>query len=101
MKKIEDLKKVAEAPRAVFPCVLRIVQVFNKRSPLVIGVDVIDGQLRLNTPICVVGEDVCFQSLSNGFVESRDGAGKGNEHRAQPQAETGREKGRAELRHQD
>jgi len=57
MKKIEDQKKVAEAPRAVFPCVLRNVQVFNKRSPLVIGVDVIDGQLRLNTPVCVVAED--------------------------------------------
>jgi translation initiation factor 5B len=58
MKKIDDLKKLAEAPRAVFPCVLRIVQVFNKRSPLVIGVDVIEGQLRLNTPVCVVGADV-------------------------------------------
>lgn len=58
MKNIEDQKRAAEAPKAVFPCILNIVQVFNKRSPLVIGVDVAEGQLRINTPICVVAEDV-------------------------------------------
>ncbi|KAJ2849683.1 eukaryotic translation initiation factor 5B [Coemansia brasiliensis] len=41
---------------AVFPCILKMVEgaVFNKRDPIIIGVDLIEGQLRLNTPVCVV-----------------------------------------------
>lgn len=39
---------------AVFPCVLQPIQVFNKKDPIVIGVDVIEGALRVGTPIAVV-----------------------------------------------
>jgi translation initiation factor 5B len=42
---------------AVFPCVLRPVAVFNKTDPIVIGVDVVDGNLRLNTPIACVKQN--------------------------------------------
>lgn len=48
-KKKEDSKMLA-----VFPCVLRPVAVFNKTSPIVVGVDVIEGQLKLNTPMAAV-----------------------------------------------
>ena len=48
-KKKEDSKMLA-----VFPCVLKPVAVFNKTGPIVIGVDVIDGQLKINTPIAAV-----------------------------------------------
>lgn len=48
-KKKEDSKMLA-----VFPCVLKPVAVFNKTSPIVVGVDVIEGSLRLNTPIAAV-----------------------------------------------
>lgn len=48
-KKKEDSKMLA-----VFPCVLKPVAVFNKTSPIVVGVDVIEGQLKLNTPIAAV-----------------------------------------------
>jgi translation initiation factor 5B len=48
-KKKEDAKLLA-----VFPCVLNTVAVFNKTGPIVIGVDVVDGQLRINTPIAAV-----------------------------------------------
>merc|ERR1712078_504733 len=34
--------------------VLRLVAVFNKKDPIVVGVDVVDGNLRLNTPIAAV-----------------------------------------------
>ena len=39
---------------AVFPCVLKPVAVFNKTDPIVVGVDVVDGNLRINTPIAAV-----------------------------------------------
>lgn len=48
-KKKEDSKMLA-----VFPCILQPVAVFNKTGPIVVGVDVIDGQLKLNTPIAAV-----------------------------------------------
>ncbi|TWU75558.1 hypothetical protein ED733_006241 [Metarhizium rileyi] len=48
-KKKEDSKMLA-----VFPCVLKPVAVFNKTGPIVIGVDVVEGQLKINTPIAAV-----------------------------------------------
>ncbi|CAG8733403.1 15400_t:CDS:2, partial [Racocetra fulgida] len=45
--------------KAVFPCVLKIVPgaIFNKRDPIILGVDVVEGVLRTGTPICVVKTD--------------------------------------------
>jgi translation initiation factor 5B len=39
---------------AVFPCILKPVAVFNKKDPIVLGVDVVDGNLKITTPICAV-----------------------------------------------
>lgn len=52
----EQLEKKKEESKllAVFPCVLSPVAVFNKTGPIVVGVDVIDGSLRLNTPIAAI-----------------------------------------------
>lgn len=52
----EDLARKREESKmlAVFPCVLKPVAVFNKTTPIVIGVDVTDGQLKMNTPIAAV-----------------------------------------------
>ncbi|KNC96910.1 translation initiation factor aIF-2 [Spizellomyces punctatus DAOM BR117] len=59
MKNMEEKKRADAAPKAVFPCALRIVPgaVFNKRNPIVLGVDVIDGNLKIGTPLCVVNEE--------------------------------------------
>ncbi|RKP34584.1 P-loop containing nucleoside triphosphate hydrolase protein [Dimargaris cristalligena] len=56
---ITEQKRKDQAPQAVFPCVLKMIPgaVFNKRDPIVIGVDVIEGALRTGTPVCVVEED--------------------------------------------
>ena len=48
-KKKEDSKLLA-----VFPCVLKPVAVFNKTAPIVIGVDVVEGQLKIGTPMAAV-----------------------------------------------
>ncbi|KAI0394368.1 hypothetical protein F5Y17DRAFT_475899 [Xylariaceae sp. FL0594] len=55
----EQLEKKKEESKllAVFPCVLHTVAVFNKTNPIVIGVDVVDGNLRVNTPIAAVRQN--------------------------------------------
>lgn len=52
----EQLEKKKEESKllAVFPCVLNTVAVFNKTGPIVVGVDVADGNLRVGTPIAAV-----------------------------------------------
>ncbi|TIB67521.1 hypothetical protein E3P77_01477 [Wallemia ichthyophaga] len=50
---VEDKKKEA-APSAVWPCRLKILQAFVRRDPIIVGCDIVDGTLRVGTPICVV-----------------------------------------------
>jgi translation initiation factor 5B len=57
MAALKEQKKEESKMLAVFPCVLRTVAVFNKKDPIVIGVDVIEGNLRINTPIAAVKEN--------------------------------------------
>jgi translation initiation factor 5B len=54
MDQLLEQKKEESKLHAVFPCVLRQVAVFNKRDPIVAGVDVIEGELKLLTPLAVV-----------------------------------------------
>ncbi|CCG81520.1 Translation initiation factor IF2 [Taphrina deformans PYCC 5710] len=49
-----EQKRTEGAATAVFPCVLKTIAVFNKKDPIVLGVDVIEGSLRPGTPICAV-----------------------------------------------
>ncbi|CAG8563407.1 9755_t:CDS:10 [Ambispora leptoticha] len=58
-KDMMEQKRKDQAPQAIFPCVLKIIPgaIFNKRDPIIIGVDVVDGVLRTGTPICVVKTD--------------------------------------------
>ncbi|KAF2837149.1 hypothetical protein M501DRAFT_986489 [Patellaria atrata CBS 101060] len=54
MKELSAQRKEESKMLAVFPCVLAPVAVFMKKDPIVVGVDVIEGNLRLNTPICAI-----------------------------------------------
>ena len=54
MKQLTEQKKEDSKLLAVFPCVLSPVAVFNKKDPIVVGVDVTEGSLRLLTPIAAV-----------------------------------------------
>lgn len=54
MAQLAEQKKEDSKLLAVFPCVLTPVAVFNKKDPIVVGVDVTEGNLRLLTPIAAV-----------------------------------------------
>lgn len=55
MKKIEDEKKKTKLTEAVFPCELKIIEdyVFNKKDPLIMGVKIVAGILKIGTPLYV------------------------------------------------
>ncbi|RVD89869.1 uncharacterized protein DFL_000857 [Arthrobotrys flagrans] len=52
-KDLLEQKRKETADLAVFPCVLRVVQVFHQRDPIVVGIDVVEGSLRIGTPIAI------------------------------------------------
>lgn len=54
MAQLVEQKKEDSKLLAVFPCVLTPIAVFNKKDPIVVGVDVTEGNLRLLTPIAAV-----------------------------------------------
>ncbi|KAI1001919.1 Eukaryotic translation initiation factor [Podosphaera aphanis] len=54
MSIIAEKKKEESKMDAVFPCVLNTVAVFNKTGPIVVGVDVVEGNLKVHTPIAAV-----------------------------------------------
>lgn len=54
MAELAEKRKEESKLEAIFPCVLKTVAVFNKKDPIVIGVDVVEGNLRLLTPIAAV-----------------------------------------------
>ena len=52
-----EAKRKDAAPQAVWPCRLKIIAAFCKRDPIILGVDVLDGTLRVGTPLAVVKID--------------------------------------------
>lgn len=78
-RKQEELKHVA-----IFPASLSILPncVFAKRDPIIIGVKVTEGQLKIGSPICVPAkENLCIGTLSSIEVNSSpvESAKKGEE----------------------
>ncbi|CAI0457356.1 unnamed protein product [Linum tenue] len=56
---LKEEKKKEAADEAVFPCVLKIMPncVFNKKDPIVLGVDIVEGIAKVGTPICIPTQD--------------------------------------------
>ncbi|KAK0467779.1 uncharacterized protein EV420DRAFT_1616612 [Desarmillaria tabescens] len=54
---IMEAKRRDAAPQAVWPCRLKIIAAFCKRDPIILGVDILDGTLRVGTPLAVVKID--------------------------------------------
>lgn len=56
-KKLLEERRENFLDDAIFPCVLKTIQIINKRNPMIIGVDVQEGTLRVGTPIAAVRVD--------------------------------------------
>lgn len=54
MAELTEKRKEESKLLAVFPCVIQPVAVFNKKDPIVIGVDVTEGSLRMHTPLAAI-----------------------------------------------
>jgi len=55
LKLLKEERREAAKETAVFPCALKIYEqhIFNARNPILVGVNVTEGQVRLGTPLCV------------------------------------------------
>ncbi|CAN6356229.1 unnamed protein product [Urochloa humidicola] len=55
IKKLKEEKKKQDAAEAVFPCTLKILpnRVYHKKDPIVCDVEVLEGVVKVGTPICV------------------------------------------------
>ncbi|KAJ7163844.1 hypothetical protein C8R43DRAFT_988941 [Mycena crocata] len=60
-QEIVEAKRKDAAPQAVWPCRLKVIAAFCKRDPIILGVDILDGTLRIGTPIAVVKTDPTTQ----------------------------------------
>ncbi|KAH3902859.1 probable Eukaryotic translation initiation factor 5B [Saccharomycodes ludwigii] len=56
-EELKNKRREEYSSQAIFPCVLNTIQIINKRGPMIIGVDVVEGILRIGTPICAVKID--------------------------------------------
>jgi translation initiation factor 5B len=54
MAELTEQRKEESKMLAIFPCVIKPVAVFNKKDPIVIGIDVIEGSLRMHTPLAAI-----------------------------------------------
>eukprot|EP01115_Flamella_aegyptia_P011733 TRINITY_DN55_c0_g1_i2.p1 TRINITY_DN55_c0_g1~~TRINITY_DN55_c0_g1_i2.p1 ORF type:complete len:1001 (-),score=301.93 TRINITY_DN55_c0_g1_i2:28-3030(-) len=82
IEKLKNDQKAAAAPEAVFPCRLKIYPeyIFNKKDPIVLGVEVVEGSLRIGTPIVVPAK---------GFIDLGKVTSIELNHKAQEKAKKG------------
>ena len=60
VKKCQEDRKDSGGTSAIFPCTVDIVKdaVFNRGAPIIIGVQVTAGFLKVGTPLCVPEKEV-------------------------------------------
>jgi translation initiation factor 5B len=59
MEDIKQKRRLESAGVAVFPCVLDIFgdHIYNQKNPIIMGVKVVEGILRIGTPVCIPSKD--------------------------------------------
>lgn len=79
LKHVKEEEQEAARLEAVFPCVLRIMPtcVFNKKDPIVVGVEIAEGIARIGTPICVPSQVRGSAGATRKRADSRPAGGLG------------------------
>ncbi|GAF92603.1 unnamed protein product, partial [marine sediment metagenome] len=74
MAEVEEQKKKGMQNEAVFPCILRIIKenVFRKNDPIICGVDVLEGVLKIGTPLCVPDQNNLQIGRVMGIEKDKD-----------------------------
>nr|ODN83863.1 translation initiation factor aIF-2 [Cryptococcus depauperatus CBS 7841] len=57
MAEVQEAKRKEAAPNAVWPVKLKILKAFAHRDPIILGCDIIEGTMRIGTPMGVVKLD--------------------------------------------
>jgi hypothetical protein len=73
MADVHKAAQEASQTEAMFPCICRIIPtaVFNAKNPLVLGMDVVEGSLRIGTTVCVLrgeGDSKPAEACSRGLA---------------------------------
>lgn len=56
VNEVREERKIKEGKEAVFPCVFKTIAIFRKNDPIVLGVDVECGVIKIGTPLVVYRE---------------------------------------------
>ena len=63
-------RKKEKEKEAIFPCTAKIIAVFNRKDPIILGVDVLEGVLKIGTPL-VVGEKKLLVGVVEGIENNK------------------------------
>jgi translation initiation factor IF-2 len=71
MSEVQEAKRLAAMPNAVWPCRLKILKAFAHRDPIILGCDLIEGTMRTGTPVGVRGDhaDLALKNLTADVVQ--------------------------------
>lgn len=74
MKQIEDQRRAEASALAVFPSIIKILpqHIFNQKDPVIVGAEVVEGILKVGTPLCIPA----LGHLFVGKVESIESNGR-------------------------
>jgi len=69
-----EVRKEKARTNTVFPCVLRIIEsnVFNKKNPLIMGVEILEGTLHLGTPLIILPSKTFIGNIVGIQVNKQD-----------------------------
>ena len=74
MDELNEKRRAEASAVAVFPSIIRILpqHIFNQKDPIIVGVEVVEGVLKVGTPLCVPA----LGGLHIGKVESIESNGR-------------------------
>ena len=77
MDNLNEQRRAEASAVAVFPCIIKILpqHIFNQKDPIIVGAEVVEGILKVGTPLCVPA----IGGLLIGKVESIESNGREQE----------------------